>query len=307
MRIDLNMIRVLAPASCLLPLIAAAAIAGTPTQRQVYAMGTRLHLQLEGPAAAAALAEVERIEDGCSTWRPDSPWARLNAAGGAWQPLDREWLELLERARTWSLRTGGAFDPALLALLRIHGVRAGDPTPAGYGCHLLELDLPGGRARLKEGAGIEEGGFLKGYALDAARRAAGAGAGWLDFGGQLLAWGRPLRVEVADPARRDRPRVAFLLRDASLSTSGCSERGRHLVDPRSARPCAAWGSTSVVAASAFEADVLSTALYVLGPEAGLAWARAQGVAVLFLLNDGARRMSPAFAALKPAFFDGDPE
>lgn len=305
------MLRVLVPAPCLLALIAT-----PPTQdREVYAMGTRLKLHLEAadPVAAAevVLAEVERIEAACSTWRPGSSWSRLNGAEGAWQPLDREWLELLERTRSWSLRTGGAFDPALPALLRLRGLRAGagagEPAKSGFGCHLLEVDPLNGRARLREGAGIDEGGFLKGYALDAAHRAARSASGWMDFGGQLLAWGRPQRVEIADPARRDRPRAVLQLRDASLSTTGCSERGRHILDPRSGLACAPWGSASVVAASAFEADLLSTAVYVLGPEAGLAWASAEDIAVLFLLNDGRRRMSPAFAALRPAFLPGDPE
>lgn len=300
------MIRLLAPAAFLLPLFAAPAPEAAQARRQVLAMGTRLTLALDGPAATAALAEVARIEAACSTWRADSAWSRLNAAHGEWTPLDPEWLRLLERTRTWARATGGAFDPCLLALLRSLGVRAGGADAGGSGVHLLDLDLDGGRARLREGAGLEEGGFLKGHALDAARRAARAPGGWLDFGGQVLAWGQPLPVEVADPVRRDRPRVVLQLRDASLSTSGCSERGRHLVDPRTGLACPAWGSVSVVAASALDADILSTALYVLGPEAGLAWAEARGLAALFLLNDGARRMSPAFAALRPHFLQGDP-
>lgn len=302
LRLDLKMLRVLAPASLLLPLFA---VAAPPSQRQVYAMGTRLTVQLEGPAAEAALAEVERIEAACSTWRPGSHWSRLNATAGAWQPLDQEWLQLLDRAQAWSRRTGGAFDPVLRALLQARGVRPDGPGQGGHGCSLLELDPARGRARLLQGAGIEEGAFLKGYALDAARRASAATCGWLDLGGQLLAWGRPLRVEIADPRRRQVPRVALDLRDASLSTSGCSERGRHLVDPRTGAACPNWGSVSVVAPSAFDADVLSTALYVLGPEAGLAWAECNHLPALFLFADGHHRASGTFAALNPTFLSGE--
>jgi len=61
----------------------------------------------------------------------------------------------------------------------------------------------------------------------------------------------------------------------------------------------------VVTPEALTADVLSTALYVLGPEAGLAWAEYHNVAAAFLLNDGTLRITRAFHALNPT--DARPE
>ncbi len=279
-------------------------------------MGTRLGIHLEGPAAQtageAALAEIRRIEAACSTWRPESAWSGLNGAQGTAFTLDPEWMTLLARAKAWHLWTEGAFDPVLMSLVRAWRLREGGRRPdhaaleaarRASGGDLLQLDAATHQARLGHpGAGIEEGAFLKGYALDRARLRAQplAPCGWLDFGGQLLAWGRPVPAGIAHPLHRDRARVRLTLADASLSTSGCSERGRHILDPRSGLPCEAWGSVSVVAASAFDADVLSTALYVMGPEQGLAWAARKEVAALFLFNDGGARMSPRFAALRPA-------
>jgi thiamine biosynthesis lipoprotein len=115
----------------------------------------------------------------------------------------------------------------------------------------------------------------------------------------VLAWGRPTTVDIADPRDRQKTRCTLVLLEASLSCSGTSERGRHILDPRTGEPCPAWGSTAVVATDALSADVLSTALYVMGPAAGLAWAEAQAVAAAFLLNDGSVRMSTAFRALRP--------
>jgi thiamine biosynthesis lipoprotein len=282
--------------------------------RLVLAMGTELRVHLEGPgdlgrASEAAVAEATRLEAACSTWNPGSAWSRLNAAQGRPVTLDREWLDLLGRMKAWQARTGGAFDPVLMALMRAWGIRQGGLTPdpptlAGArrasGAVLLELDATRGTARLAHpDAGVEEGGFLKGYALDRMRGAARTPAGLLDFGGQLLAWGRSVSVSVADPLDRERPRITLILRDASLSGSGTSERGRHILDPRTGEPCPAWGSTAVVAADGLSADVLSTALYVLGPEAGPAWAERQGVAAAFLLQDGSVRMTPAFRSLHP--------
>jgi thiamine biosynthesis lipoprotein len=108
-----------------------------------------------------------------------------------------------------------------------------------------------------------------------------------------------LAVDIADPQDRQRTRCTFVLKAASLSCSGTSERGRHILDPRSGEPCPAWGSTAIVAADGLSADVLSTALYVLGPDRGLAWAERHEVAAAFLLNDGQIRMSRAFQSLNP--------
>jgi FAD:protein FMN transferase len=282
--------------------------------RAVLAMGTELRIHLEGRgdlgrASEAALAEGARIEAACSTWDPGSAWSRLNGAQGAPISLSREWIDLLGQIQDWNRRTEGAFDPVLMALIRAWGTREGGRTPdpevlaearRASGSALLVLDRSGGTARLLHPeAGVEEGGFLKGYALDAMRRVSKAPAGWMDFGGQLLAWGRPLRVGIADPLDRRRTRCSLVLAEASLSCSGTSERGRHILDPRSGEPCPAWGSTAVVAADGLSADVLSTALYVLGPDRGLAWSEGHGVAAAFLLNDGSVRMTRAFRCLEP--------
>ena len=298
----------------LVPTLVAAQGTVPVLDRTVLAMGTELRLHLEGKddlshASEAALAEATRIETACSTWDPASSWSRLNAAGGRPVALEGEWLALLGEMKAWQARTEGAFDPALLTLVRAWGLRKGGRTPEGSvlaearraaGAHLLELDPIAGTARLTHpAAGVEEGGFLKGYALDRLRHAVGAATGLLDFGGQLLAWGRSVPVSVADPLDRQRPRLSFRLHNASLSGSGTSERGRHLLDPRTGAPCPAWGSTAVVALEALTADVLSTALYVLGPDAGLAWAERHGVAAAFLLNGGGLRMTRAFRALHP--------
>ncbi len=300
-------------------LIPGLAMAGEPgCNREVLAMGTRLSLRIEGAAqdrlalaSEAAIAECNRIEMACSTWKPESGFSRLNEAKGQVVVLDREWLELLSRARAWSHRSGGAFDPALLPLLAAYGVREGGRNPsetelvcarAASGARHLRLNLRNGSARLEKGAGIEEGGFVKGYALDQMKKElthSGINSGFLDFGGQLLAFGKAAQVSIADPRNRTRPRFSVSLNAASLASSGLSEHGHHIVDPRNGLLCEDWGSVSVVAASGLDADCLSTALYVLGPRQGLVWARRLHIAAIFLLNDGRARMSPAFAAMHP--------
>lgn len=295
----------------------AMAVSAPVQERAVLAMGTRFALRLDGErtgAAEAILTEVARIEGATSTWRSDSSWGRLNAAKGETQPLDPEWIRLLARAKAWSIATEGAFDPVLMALLRAWGIREGGRRPAleelararaASGVSHLCLDAEADTVRLLHPeAGLEEGAFVKGYALDAARRVAeihGVRSGQMDFGGQLLAWGAAIEVEVAHPQDRRRPALGLRLENASLSTSGCSERGRHILDPRTGEPCPSWGAVSVIHPSALDADILSTALFVLGPEHGLAWAEARGVAALFLPNQGPARMTTAFQQLNPTF------
>jgi thiamine biosynthesis lipoprotein len=156
---------------------------------------------------------------------------------------------------------------------------------AASGASNLELDARDGSARLKHPhAGIEEGGFLKGYALDrmaAVLQESGVTDAVLDFGGQLLVFGEPRQLGVAGPIARGDEAYSLTLSHGSLSTTGTSEHGRHILNPHSGQRCPAWGSVSVVADTGLDADVLSTALYVMGPIEGRAFAESHHLAALF--------------------------
>jgi thiamine biosynthesis lipoprotein len=145
---------------------------------------------------------------------------------------------------------------------------------------------------------IEEGGFGKGVGLDAALRElalGGATRARLDLGGQIAVHGAesaPYACAIADPRERGRARLRLQLERGSLATSGNSERGLsidgeprgHLLDPRSGEPAADFGSLSVLAPTATGADCLSTGLYVLGPEAALAYGRASAEVDVLVLE-----------------------
>ena len=82
--------------------------------------------------------------------------------------------------------------------------------------------------------------------------------------------------------RHGRAEVVAELRmpPGSVATSGNSERGfvidgerhGHILDPRTGRPAHDFGSLSIWARTAALADCLATGLYVLGPDAALAFA-----------------------------------
>ncbi len=293
-------------------------------ERRLSVMGTMLDIAVVADARARALAaseaaveELGRVEDLLTTWR-DSPLSRIaGAPPGRRIPVGAELFDVLHRVFAWSARTGGAFDPTVAPLVRAWDLRGPGriPSPAELAAALdatgpsaFRLD-PSDRSirRRDAGAGIEEGGWGKGYGLDgAARTLTGAGTrgALLDLGGQVVALGRdaggePWTVAIADPRRRSRAVLTLRLENASVATSGDSERGRevdgvrigHLLDPRTGRPAADFGSVTVVAPSALESDVLSTALFVLGPDAGLALSdslRHEGVSneVLYLVVRG---------------------
>jgi thiamine biosynthesis lipoprotein len=259
---------------------------------------------------------MEATEARLSTWRENSELAALNRAP-AGQPVEisRELAEELAAAAHCAEMTAGAFDPGIGTLLAAWGMRRGGhlPTPeqirlgrAAAGISRLELasSAVGTPTALRRHPDlvIDEGAFGKGAGLD---RAAAALAvlptpvrAFLNVGGQVLVTGggEPWPVELSDPGDRRRPVLALALDGGSLATSGNGERGiwiggerrSHLLDPRTGEPALDFGNLAVIAPDALTADCLSTGLYVLGPEAALAWAGAHpGVEVVVLSPSGA--------------------
>jgi thiamine biosynthesis lipoprotein len=326
------------PLSAFLALGALAAVAPRPNppvsvERRVSSMGTLLRLEIVGTnreqalaASEEAVAEIRRVEDLLTTWR-DSPLRRLDEAPvGTPVPLDSELFGLLETVLGWAERTERAFDPTVLPLVRAWDLRGEGRVPsredlgranAATGPARIRLDpLRRTAARLDPLAGIEEGAWGKGYALDRAVEKLGTSetGALLDLGGQVVGRGRDENggrwtIGIADPRRRDREVLTLEVADVSVATSGNSERSRsaagerigHLLDPRTGEPAVDFGSVTVVSPSALEADVLSTALFVLGPDSGLALAQAlrrEGVdcEVLYLVvRGGGGRLEARFS------------
>lgn len=233
--------------------------------RARYLMGTVCEVAVGGTDADAqiesAFAEAKRVELMLSTWIADSELIRVNRGAEPGPELRA----LLDRALEWSKKTGGAFDPRWRE--KAHGER-----------------------------GFEAGAFGKGYALDR-MLALTRGEVMLDFGGQIVVRGSHA-VAIAAPRDRQHPVLELTLSDASLSTSSGSEQPGHIYDPRTGQSLPERGSVSVIASDALTADILSTALYVMGEEEGLRWADAHGVAAIFI-NDSreVRRSSRAPRAI----------
>lgn len=284
-------------------------------EREAYLMGTRLRGQIAAPTSSAGIAAMERtflkvrqVEELLSSWMPDSAIAHVNtSATGEPVRVAPELLRILAEVEPWVGATGGAFDPAVGPLVDAWDLRGEGrkPAHAELNAAVRESGWTGFTLNVAEGtvvrsrrAWIDSGGFGKGVAMRAAEqvlRRSGVRAGLLDFGGQILALGAPAEssawpVMVAHPERRTEAAATLRLRDRSVATTAQSERfvevgGKrfgHVLDPRSGHPVPAWGSVTVVSHDALLADVLSTALFVMGPEAGRRWVEEREEGVLFL-------------------------
>ncbi|MBO6575970.1 MAG: FAD:protein FMN transferase [Rhodothermales bacterium] len=240
------------------------------------AMGTTVSVLLYAPSSEAAaphleaaFAEIERVEQLLSDYREDSELSRLNRATGP-VTVDPEMLRLLNRALGWARQSGGAFDPTVGALMD-----STDSPVVGWQHVSVDL-LTREVSRLRDGLRLDAGAFGKGYALESAAtvlREAGVTSALLSMGGSSYrALGPPpgargWLIHVDDPTEGGTHATSVMLSQAGLSTSGNLER-THIMDPRTGQPATGCEQTTVIAPDAMDADILSTALCVLGPDAG---------------------------------------
>ncbi len=293
------------------------------------AMGTLVDVTVWGaePAVAEAAArEVEALFHAQhEAWDPWGQGAlgRLNRALAAGEPAvaDPDLAALLAEAAALTETSGGLFDPAIGALVRLWGFSSDEnrptaPPPAAEiatrlagTAPLPTLLGPDGVVSGPPGAQIDLGGFLKGVAVDrgiALLRERGIEHAIVNAGGDLRAIGRrgerAWRIGIRAP--RD-PSVMAALEvrdDEAVFTSGDYERffdhaGRHyhhILDPRTGYPTEGITSVTILHADAALADAAATALLVAGPAEWPAMARALGVeAVMVVLAGGDIELTPA--------------
>ena len=246
-----------------------------------------------------AFAEFDRLDRLLSVWQAGSDVTRLNmAAGRNPVPVAPETMEVLRTAQEISEWTGGKFDVTFGALSGLwkfdHDQDNQIPVMDEVRRRLplvdfraLELDPVKHTAFLRRpGARVHLGGIGKGFAVDTAAailRDQGITDFLIQSGGDLYAGGRrgdrPWRSGIRDPrGPADRMFAALSLEDETFSTSGDYERFfmkdgqryHHILDPDEGAPARGCRSVTIVSRKAILADGLSTGVFVLGPEAGMA-------------------------------------
>jgi FAD:protein FMN transferase len=275
-----------------------------------------------------------------SNWRDDSDISRFNRAeAGAWVALPPACFAVVEAALAVARESGGAYDPSAGPLVDLWGFgpaprRSGPPSPdaiesvrARCGWRRIETDPDTLRVQQPGGSTLDLCAIAKGYAVDAVSAvlaAHGVTHRLVEIGGELLGEGvkpdgMPWWVELETPppdgvAQGDAaslPTIDLIaLHGVAVATSGDyrryyldkgAVRRAHTIDPRSGYPAShALASVTVLHRECMLADAWSTALTVLGPQAGLALAQRKGLAARFLVRTATsfrERVSDAYAAM----------
>lgn len=270
--------------------------------RKIFPQGTE--------AAMDALDEVERLEKLLSVFRFDSRIQYVNLTAHE-EPvrLSAELFDLVSFCFNLAESTNGAVDITSGLLWKIWGFakRQGqvpqpeeiEQTIQSVGYRLVELD-PERRTIFfkKKGIELNFGCVGKGFALDTgAKKLWRYGVDSFLFQGGLssiLASGNDWNIGIAHPMRPSKRLAELQINNQAVGTSGSTKqffryrghRYSHLIDPRTGWPAENVLSVTVLAPTATEAELLSTAFFVLGAEASKDFCEKQNrqdIAALFVL------------------------
>jgi len=133
----------------------------------------------------------------------------------------------------------------------------------------------GGYFSARYDGGLDPTGLVKGWAIERASAlltAAGARSHGVNGGGDMqlvggLGDGRPWRVGIAHPLRPRQMATVVSAYDVAVATSGSTERGCHVLNPRTGRPPQGLASVTVTGPWITFADAYATAAYAMGPAA----------------------------------------
>ncbi len=291
---------------------------GNQNELQFFAMNTYMVIRADGAHAETALTKAEETiraverELEVRVLTPTGTVSRLNAANGAAVSASPELIGLLETAIAANVETGGAFDITLYPFSKLWDFTGVGHIPSAEeladamqltGSEKVVVNTSAGTVQLTGGAQIDLGAIAKGYAADlvaADMRSAGIESALLNLGGNVLvigsrADGEAWRVAVADPKNTENVVGVLAVTDKAVVTSGTYERFfmdgamryHHLLDPQTGKPArTGLESVTIVCDSAERADILSTALFVMGEEKALEfWKQDSGFEMILIRED----------------------
>lgn len=266
------------------------AIMGTSVSAEIWHEDSAIAAEL----LASVMAEMRRIEAAYSPYLENSELSRLNQRA-ARRPVkvSKEMWRLLKASQRVSHLSGGAFDITYASAGRLYDYREGErPDGNTLAAAVAAINYKhvvlsrGRRVRFAHpGVYVDLGGIAKGYAVDQAvalLRSRGVTQGMVAAGGdsRILGdrMGRPWTVGVQNP--RDRTKMIALLPliDTAVSTSGDYERYfeeegvryHHIIDPGNGDSARELRSVTILGPEGLFTDALSTAVFVLGLDQGLA-------------------------------------
>ncbi|MDO8343595.1 MAG: FAD:protein FMN transferase [Cellvibrio sp.] len=250
-------------------------------------------------AVAAVMAEMHRIDKHFSPYIETSELYRANQLApksSAQKPLSisPELAAIIEKSLHYSQLSDGAFDITFASLARYYDYRnklspserqREELLPA-INYRLIHLDTKNNTLWFEHPKlYIDLGGIAKGYAVDNAieilqsfgvkHASVGAGGDSRVIGDKF---GRPWLVGIKNP-RADAVAITLPLEDVAVSTSGDyeryfiddkGERVHHIINPRTGKSTNGINSVTIIGPLGFDTDPLSTSVFVMGAEKGMA-------------------------------------
>lgn len=290
--------------SFLLLLLSVTVNAQVQRHRAVTLMGSRFDITIVANDSLSAenyideaIAEIERIENLISEWRPQTQISEVNRNAGI-KPVkvDQEVLRLTQSALNFSTITQGAFDISIVAMDKIwkfDGTMTALPSEEAIQKSVekvdyrnIEIDTINSTLFLKKtGMKIGFGSIGKGYAADQARKLLelkGVKAGIINASGDLTTWGKQVdhsywTIGITNPFETEDFVKIVKLKRYAVTTSGNYEkfaeingqRYSHIINPKTGYPSTGICSATVFGPSAEIANGYSTSIMVLGVEEGL--------------------------------------
>ncbi len=239
-----------------------------------------------------AFDEIKRLSGVMSHYDDNSEVSRLNREG-ILENADPQLVEVMTRALEYYKLTKGTFDITILPVIELFRDRFKEnKIPQEMEIkEVLEyvgadkIELEGRSIRLKKkGMKITLDGLAKGYIVDMVSKVLldhGIKNHLINAGGDIKAVGlredgKPWKVAIQDPAKKNNHLDVIELTDSSVATSGNYENYfdaekifHHIADPKTGFSPALNSSASIIAPTAMEADALATALMVMAPDYGI--------------------------------------
>lgn len=285
-------------------------------------MGTRYNVTVVNPGKGIDPSQLKkrvetalaRVNQQMSTYIDDSELSRINhSEAQSWVPVSASLLALIKRASDFNAKTQGAFDVTVGPLVNLWGFGPEEKTDSvpsdaeiteriklvGLNNIILRDEPPAVRKR-QNGTYIDLSAIAKGYGVDQVAQVladAGLTRYLVEIGGELSAQGtntqgKPWQIAVERPSLGSRKiELVVSLQDQGMATSGdyrnfFEAEGKyysHTIDPRTGRPVTHdLHAVTVLAPATADADALATALLVMGPKDGLAYAKREKIAALFI-------------------------
>ena len=245
----------------------------------------------------AAIAEVTRVENLVSDWKPETQISEVNRKAGI-EPVsvNNEIIQLIKRAIKVSKLTDGAFDISYAAMDKIWkfdgsmkempSEEAIKKSVAKVGYQKIILDEEKGTVFLKEkGMKLGFGGIAQGFIADNIRtllKSMGCTSGIANVSGDIATWGKqpdgkPWTIGIVNPMNKNKIFATFPLVDSSVETSGTYEKyvilnGKHyshIINPKTGYPAEGIVSVTIFAQQTEMADVLAKGVFLFGVDGGL--------------------------------------